>query len=912
MQKDVEGELQGAGSDDWMSPGLRKNEDNARKSSVTISSIFKGMWAGVKATTLTYLASLVPAAGNSLIQLSGLLGLIPAVGAAGISVIATLAIGMKGLGKAISASTPQQFNQAIQGMAPAAAQAAQAIRGLKSDLTVSVQQALWQNLGTAIKDVGQQYLPIVKNGLVGVAGGLNKFAQQTAIFLKFPDVAGDFTTVFANIKSALTNLVPAWDAVLSVADDLVTVGSKFLPQLANSIGDAAAKFAEFINNARGTGQLATWIQTGISAFHNLITIVSNVVSVVLQLFSALDSTGGNLLGLLASLTGQLKAFLQSAQGKQLIEALAQALGAIASNVGPLFLTLLKQLTPIVVQLAPLFASLANTVGTLLQGALKIVGPILLAVATYLNQNKSVIIPLTVALGGLWAAWLLFQGLSAIVTAFTVARDALAGLSIAEGIAKVATIGFNAVLDANPIILIGIAIVAVAVLIATHWKQTLAILTGIWNGIKSVATTVWNAISSFFIGLWNGISNAAKAIFEPIASFFTGIWNAVSGAVSAAWNAIKTALVTAWLAIVNATRPIWQPLVAIFQDILTIIKDLFIIIFGGIAIVAIAIWKGIVAVAKAVWQPIATFFTALWTGVEYIFNLVWTGISTAMQIVWGVIVAVAKAVWQPIADFFTALWTGIKTIFSDIWNDIRGPLIAIWDTIVGVARAIWQPIANFFSGLWEGIKTAFQAAWDAISGALRNAWNAIASFFKGMGRGILDALGDVGSILLNAGKSIIEGFLNGLKSAFDAVKNFVGGIANWISSHKGPIQADRTLLTPHGQVIMQGLVAGMASQLPALTSFLAGVSDQIATGIGTPAVGAGLGGNNPTPAAGLTAGAATVQINAYQTPGQDVLQFAHAVSTIGAQSIANAASTIAVTQQPVQIGATNKVVPVGAS
>lgn len=939
VQKDVEQELQGAGNEDWMGPGLKKNEDEAKKSSVSISSIFAGMWAGVKTTTLSYLASLIPAAGNSLLQLSGVLGLVPALGAAGATAIAALAIGTHGFSQALKDVNNQAaFTKDLANLSPSARDAATAIKGLQgqfSNLRLDVQQQLFQGLGGYIKQIGSQYLPILDQGLSGTASGLNKFAQQTALFLKFPDVAGDFTNVFGDIKAGLANLVPAWNNVLIVMDDMVTVGARQLPAIGTSISNLVAKFGTFIDNARQSGQLAGWIQAGVNAFKQLFTIVGNVASVVLQLFTTLDSTGGNLLGLLASLTGQLKAFLASAQGQQLLQALALVLGTIARDVGPLFLLILRQLTPIVVQLAPLFAAFVNVLAGGLATALKVLGPLLLSLATYLNQHKAIVVPLTAALLALWGAYKLYLGLKAIITLFTLERDALAGMSIAQVIATASTVAFNAamalmnivlaagrvawalftaVLDANPLILIGVVIVGLAVLIATHWKQTVAILTAIWNTIKAVAETVWNAIAGFFTGIWNAISGTAKTVWGAIAGFFTGLWKSITSAIQTAWIWVTVILGTLWRSVVDLTRPIWQPIVTFFVTLWNDVKNVIVAAWGFVSGFLIAAWNAFVGIVKAIWQPIADFFSLIWNGIKLQFITAWTLISGFLGQAWAAFTAVVQAVWQPISAFFTSIWDGIKNAFTEGWTVISTFLTGAWNAFVGIVKAIWQPIANFFTTLWDGIKAEFTQTWNAIYTILTTVWDKVSSFFGGIGSSIIHAIGNVADILVNIGKSIINGLLNGIKDAWKAVQNFFSGVGDWIAQHKGPIEKDRGLLVPAGHAIMGGFLDSLYEAMPGLTQFTNDVASALTGGLAGTSVSGGINlGVTSTPGADGSAtvgGGPMVQINAYQQPGQDVLQFASTVSHIGAQQVLNAASTIAVTQQPVQIGATNKVVPVG--
>ena len=97
-------------------------------------------------------------------------------------------------------------------------------------------------------------------------------------------------------------------------------------------------------------------------------------------------------------------------------------------------------------------------------------------------------------------------------------------SVALGIATAAQWLFNVAMDANPIgaiIILIVALIAVVILIATHWKQVSAFLLASWNDIKAGALAVFNGLKDYFTGWLNNVKKTFMSVWNDISGFFTG-------------------------------------------------------------------------------------------------------------------------------------------------------------------------------------------------------------------------------------------------------------------------------------------------------------------------------------------------------------------------------------------------------
>lgn len=315
----------------------------------------------------------------------------------------------------------------------------------------------------------------------------------------------------------------------------------------------------------------------------------------------------------------------------------------------------------------------------------------------------------------------------------------------------------------------------------------------------VVKGIFDNVVSFIADAANQVGKWLSYMFSPLAPLipkFQTFFSQLADGFNAAFTVIKEVLGP----VVNALFPlIWQQLQAawlIIHPILTTLGSIFADVFGTI-----------------------------WNVVQDVFNGITQIIRGAMQIISGIIGAVLDLItgnWKGLGDDLMSIVNGIGNILGGLWNGIMGSL---WDIIKGGISII----VDIFEGLGSILLGAGQAALNGFLNGVQFVWGVINSWFGGIPSRILGAIGDLGSLLYGAGQAILNGFLNGLKSIWNNITGFVGNIADWISSHKGPISYDRTLLVPHGQAIMQSLLQGLQSESGTIEDWLTTFTNNLTVG-----------------------------------------------------------------------------------
>lgn len=220
--------------------------------------------------------------------------------------------------------------------------------------------------------------------------------------------------------------------------------------------------------------------------------------------------------------------------------------------------------------------------------------------------KAAIVGVTTA----WAGYKLVTGtiqaietvrniLLAVGNGLMLARFVQSGaLTAAEATQAAATMGasgafgiFNAVLAANPIAIVIMAITALVAALVWFFTQTetgqqmwqgfVDFLGNAWTVISTTAQNVWNALSAFLSGIWSAIVSFAQIYFNMLVAFYSGIWNIISSTISAVWNGIASFLSGLWNGIYSTAS-------SIFNNISSTISS----VMDGISSTVSRVWNGI--------------------------------------------------------------------------------------------------------------------------------------------------------------------------------------------------------------------------------------------------------------------------------------------------------------------------------
>lgn len=352
------------------------------------------------------------------------------------------------------------------------------------------------------------------------------------------------------------------------------------------------------------------------------------------------------------------------------------------------------------------------------GKVEQVGSVIASAFGWIIDNKELVIGGLIAIGSAMAVFNIINTITAVV-------QAIQAFAQVTQIATVAQTVFNAVMNANPFVLIATLIAGLVTAIILLWNNC--------DGFRNACISIWESIKTAFSTAGKAISSVISSIIE----WFKNLPSAISSAVNSVIDKIKSF----GTSMVEKGKSVGKGFVESFTKF-----------FNNLP-------KSILTIITSVVGAITKFYAtmiklALKIGKEFL-----NGILNLLDKLPGGIGKPIKAVIEKVVSFATTMITKAKEIGTNFLKNISNGIKNLPKNISEILSNIIKKVVSFQSNFVSKAKT-------------------LASNFK---TNFVNVMKTIPSQMLNIGKNIVQGIWDGVSGLGGWLKDKITGFANGIIS-----------------------------------------------------------------------------------------------------------------------------------
>jgi phage-related protein len=309
--------------------------------------------------------------------------------------------------QAAAAAQTSKFGEAMAKLAPNAQSFVRAVQGLApvwTDMKLAVQNELFKGLDDTVTSLGRTTIPILREGLTATAGIWNQIAKnaasgieemaRTGLMEKILQGANDNLAVF---KDTPKQLITAWG-------QLAVAAQPAFNQLLQQMAGGLKSFSEGIAASFESGGLEKAITSAFEILSQFGTLIGNVLGTVQEVFRAASDAGGEIVGSLAAVFGELERILAAPQMQaqmrslfasvsQIVSAIVPIIGAVVQAVVPLLAAIAQPIAQLATALGPVLQQLASALGAALLPIVQALAPAVVLIGTAIVELVRAVMPL---------------------------------------------------------------------------------------------------------------------------------------------------------------------------------------------------------------------------------------------------------------------------------------------------------------------------------------------------------------------------------------------------------------------------------------------------------------------------------------------------------------------------------------
>lgn len=426
----------------------------------------------------------------------------------------------------------------------------------------------------------------------------------------------------------------------------------------------------------------------------------------------------------------------------------------------------------------------------------------------------------------------------VVGSFLVAVGVAARLYRNFVLLKTAIATMNAVLLANPIVLIIAAIVALAAALVYAYQNSETFREIVQRGfalVQQAASAVVSWFKSNVIPVFQVLAGVARQVGDFLVAGFNSfvdwagkhlypVFQSIQRLFQATYDRIRS--------IMRGLQPVFNTIGNIIETTLSSIVNLISVFVGVVQTAWDLFGDNILSAVRVVWEFIRESVENALLVIRGIIDTVTALISGDWGAVWDGIFLIFKGIWQQIGNIadtaLNLLWVGIQNVIDTIiliwreaWNVVKAIFSTAWDAIKGIYKLQWDIFMAAFGGGLDILKSLWDAAWRTVGNVLGSAWDGMKSVFGGS----LDFVVGLFSGLKDRVVGALSSLAGALRDVASKAFNFIGGMgAGFADGFQGVWDwhtklPDRILtalgnlkniLLDAGKEIMAGLLEGLRS------------------------------------------------------------------------------------------------------
>ncbi|WP_393075287.1 hypothetical protein [Streptomyces sp. LN704] len=543
--------------------------------------------------------------------------------------------------QAQGAATTNQYADAMAKLSPNARAFVTAVRAMGPAFTalkMDVQDRLFRGLGDSVTRLGAAALPALRIGLGGMADVLNHMAVNLLdTFTKLGN-QGLLTKMFKGFTDGMAPLTKVPGQLGQAFVQLSVAASPAFKRITTAMAGESNKISKKLTDAFKSGRLEGAIDHAITLGKKFGHVLGDAFGALKNILGAAAAGGGGALGAIADAFAELRRVTGLPEIKESLTTIFRSFHDIAGVIVSVVGSALQNLVPIAAPFAAMISGIAD----------KVKGP-LMSFFGWLGDHQTLVGSVA-------------SGVLAIVAGMKL-------WALATGILTVSQSLLTAVMSANPIGVVVLALAALAAGLAYAWKNSetfRTIVIGVWDGIKTAF-----AVTGEWIDKW---------IIQP----FQHLYDILVG------HSIIPDLVNA---IVGWFGTLWTKTKQIFTEL----KN----------------W-------------VVSTWNALWDGVRNKWNTFYTGFKTAMSAAWSWVRNSVTDAKNAITNTWNNLWNGTRDKVSSIFSTINSKI----SSFASGMRNAFTNLKNGLGTIWDGVKSKIASPVKFVVGTvynngIRKMWNSIA-------------------------------------------------------------------------------------------------------------------------------------------------------------------------------------------